>query len=128
MTTNRWRLQGSADHAYTGEEARLLLSNRLDWANQETWFEDEQGRLLAVITNSRRAMAMLLNGEGDLGEHLVDPHGMGRSGGFVLSSGQIDTYDDRDTVDFIVAGRAVAYFIDHGFWPDDVTFEDDRGE
>jgi hypothetical protein len=128
MTSNRWCLQGSADHAYSGEEARLLLSNRLDWANQETWFGDEQGRLLAVITNGRRAMVMLLHGEDDPGEHLVDPHGVGRSGGFVLSNGQVDTYGDRDTVDFIVAGHAVAYFIDHGLWPDDVTVEDDRRE
>lgn len=126
VTPHRWCLQGS-DYAYSGEKARLLLGNRMGWASLETWFEDDRGRLLAVITNGGRAMVMLLDREGDPGEHLVDPRGEGRSGGFVLSSGQIDTYANRDTVAFEVAGRAVAHLIDHDVWPDDVTVEDDRG-
>lgn len=121
------QLQGPAEHAYSGEEARLLLGNRLDWASQETWFEDEQGRLLAVITNGERAMVMLLDGAGDPGEHLVDPHGEGSSGGYLLSNGQVDTYPDRDTVAFSIAASAVAHLIDHGAWPEGVTVEDDRG-
>jgi hypothetical protein len=128
MAAHRWHLRGSTNHAYSGEEARLLVGNRLDWASQETWFEDEQGRLLAVVTNGKRAMVMLLDGEGDPGEHLVDPHGEGRSGGYLLSNGQVDTYDDRDTVAYSVAGRAVACLIDHGVWPADVTVADDRGD
>ncbi|MBT2540063.1 hypothetical protein J7E99_04915 [Streptomyces sp. ISL-44] len=120
-TTNRWHLQGSAGHAYSGAEARQLLRNRWDWGNQETWFENEAGRLLAVVTNGERSMVVLLDGEGDPGEHLVDPRGEGSSGGYLLSNGQDDTYADRDTVAFDVAGHAVAYFIEHGTWPAEVT-------
>ncbi|NUR63474.1 MAG: hypothetical protein HOV87_33160 [Catenulispora sp.] len=125
MASQRWRLQGSAsgEHAYfySGEEARLLLGNRLGHGSQETWFEDDQGRLLGVITNGERAMVVLLDGAGEAGEHLVDPGGQGRSDGFLLANGQVDAYDDRDTVVFGVAGRAVAQLIDHGGWPDDVV-------
>lgn len=125
-TTHRWHLQGSAGHAYSGEEARYLLRHRWDWANHETWFENDAGRLLAVVTNGERAMVMLLDGEGEPGEHLVDPRGECSSGGYVLSNGQVDSYADRDTVTFDVAGRAVAYFIEHGTWPVDVTVVNDR--
>jgi hypothetical protein len=116
----------AASREYSGEEARELLGHRLDWASQETWFEDEQGQLPAVVTNGTRAMVMLMHGDGDPGEHLIDPRGEGRSGGFLLANGQVDTYADRDTVTFGVAGRAVAHLIDHDIWPDDVTFENDR--
>ncbi|MFE2163751.1 hypothetical protein ACFXB3_01500 [Streptomyces sp. NPDC059447] len=127
-STNRWHLQGSAHHAYSGEEARQLLRNRLDWGNQETWFESDAGRLLAVVTNGERAMVVLLDGDGDPGEHLVDPRCEGSSDGYVLSNGQVDRYADRDTVAFDVAGRSVAYFIEHGTWPAGVTAEGERGE
>ncbi|MGW2036803.1 hypothetical protein [Streptomyces virginiae] len=120
-TTNRWHLQGSSGHAYSGEEARQLLRHRCDWGSQETWFESETGRLLAVVTNGDRAMVVLLDGEGDPGEHLVDPHAEGSSGGYVLAGGQVDSYADRDTVAFDVAGRAVAYVIEHGTWPASVA-------
>lgn len=125
--SSRWHLQGCPDHAYSGEEARLLLGNRLAVARQETWFEDEQGRLLTVVTNGARSMVMLTAEEGDPGEHLIDSGGTGRSGGYSLSNGQVDIYADRDTVAFDVAGRSVAHFIDFGVWPDDVTVEDDHG-
>lgn len=124
----RWRLRdGASDYAYSGAEVGALLGRRFDWASQETWFEDEHGRLLAVVTNGTRAMVRLLRGDGDPGEHLIDPRGAGRSGGFFLANGQAETYADRDTVAFDVAARAVAHLIDHGVWPDDVTVEDDRG-
>ncbi|GAA1961061.1 hypothetical protein [Kitasatospora viridis] len=125
-TLHRWHLQGSTAHAYSGEEARRLVGNRFDWASQETWFEDEQGRLLAVVTNGERAMVTLMHGAGDPGEHLIDPGAEGSSDGYLLSNGQSDTYADRDTVPFGVAARAVAHVIDHGGWPEDVTVEDDR--
>ncbi|MGW8777097.1 Imm1 family immunity protein [Streptomyces sp. NPDC055796] len=125
-TANRWHLRGSVGHSYSGEEARQLLRHRWDWASQETWFENGAGRLLAVVTNGERAMVVLLDGEGDPGEHLVDPRGEGSSGGYLLSNGQVDSYADRDTVAFDVAGRAVAHFIEHGTWPAEVTVEDDR--
>lgn len=125
-TTNRWHLRGSVGHAYSGEEARQLLRHRWDWASPETWFENDAGRLLGVVTNGERAMVVLLDGEGAPGEHLVDPRGEGSSGGsggYLLSNGQVDRYADRDTVPFDVAGRAVAHFIEHGTWPAEVTVE-----
>ncbi|WP_143094381.1 hypothetical protein [Streptacidiphilus jiangxiensis] len=126
--SRRWRLRGTTgSRSYSGREARELLGHRLDWASQETWFEDETGQLLAVITNGTRAMVMLMHGDGDPGEHLIDPRGEGRSGGFLLANGQVDTYADRDTVAFGVAGQAVEHLIDHDVWPDDVTVEDDCG-
>ncbi|MFD6892765.1 hypothetical protein [Streptomyces sp. NPDC059957] len=118
MTTeDRWHLQGSADYAYSGDEARNLLRHRLDWGNPETWFESDAGRLLGVVTNGERAMVTWVDAEGGPGEHLVDPRGEGSSGGFALSNGQAGSYADRDTVAFDVAGHAVAHFIDHGSWP-----------
>jgi hypothetical protein len=47
--------------------------------------------------------------------------------GHPLSSGQIDARTDRDTVTFVVAGRAVAHLIDPGTWPDGVTVDNDNG-
>ncbi len=124
--SHRWRLQGTATDGYSGEEARALLVRRLDWASNETWFENGQGRLLSVVTNGERAMVALLDGPGDPGEHLVDPKSTGNSGGYAMHNGQIDTYSDRDTVPFPVACRAVAHFIEHSLWPHDVVVEDDR--
>ncbi|MFF5488605.1 hypothetical protein [Streptomyces virginiae] len=125
-TSRRWHLQGSPGFDYSGEDARQLLRHRLDWATQETWFEDGRAASLAVVTNGERAMVSLLDGEADRAEHLVDPRGSGSSGGYRLTNGQVDVYADRDTVTFEAAGRAVAYFIEHATWPDDVSVEDDR--
>ncbi|MFE5540941.1 hypothetical protein [Streptomyces sp. NPDC056492] len=123
----RWRLWGSAsDGGYSGEEARELLVRRLDWASNETWFEDGRGRLLSVLTNGERAVVSLRDDAGDPVEHLVDPTGTGNSGGYAMHDGQIDSHRDRDTVPFPLACLAVAHFMDHGLWPDDVTVENDR--
>ncbi|MFB0633449.1 hypothetical protein [Streptomyces sp. AB3(2024)] len=118
-----WRLLGSASDGYSGAEARSLLVRRLDWASQETWFEDGRGRLLSLVTNGERAMVALVDGAGDPGEHLVDPRAEGISGGYLLSNGQIDTYSDRETVAFSVACRAVEHFIEHDAWPHDVVVD-----
>lgn len=121
--SHRWRLLGHASDGYSGAEARSLLVRRLDWASQETWFEDGRGRLLSVVTNGERAMVALVDGAGDPGEHLVDPRGEGTSGGYLLSNGQIDTYSDRETVPFPLACQAVEHFIEHGAWPHGVTVD-----
>ncbi|NXY96488.1 hypothetical protein HYE82_19255 [Streptomyces sp. BR123] len=81
-----------------------------------------------MVTNGERAMVALLDGEDNPGEHLVDPRGESSSDGYVLSNGQVDSYADRDTVAFDVAGHAVAYFIEHGTWPAEVTVEGDCGQ
>jgi hypothetical protein len=75
---SRWRLKGFPDAtALSGHEAAVVLNQRLAWATFETWFEGDDGRLLAVITNGDRAMVMLLTDEGDPGEHAIDPGARG---------------------------------------------------
>ncbi|MFJ9548195.1 hypothetical protein [Streptomyces erythrochromogenes] len=125
---DRWHLHGAPGHTYSGAEAGRLLWHRRDWATADTWFESDAGRLLHVVTNGERAMVALLNGEGDPGEHLVDPRAEGTSDGYPLPNGQVDSHACRDTVPFDVAARAAGHFIEHGTWPADVTVEDDRGE
>ncbi|WP_405452268.1 hypothetical protein [Streptomyces erythrochromogenes] len=83
---DRWHLHGAAGHTYSGSEAGRLLWHRRDWATADTWFESDAGRLLHVVTNGERAMVALLNGEGDPGEHLVDPRAEGTSEGYPLSN------------------------------------------
>lgn len=121
--SHRWRLLGQASDSYSGAEARSLLVRRLDWASQETWFEDGRGRLLSVVTNGERARVALVDGAGGPGEHLVDPRAEGTSGGYPSSSGRIDTYPDEETVPFPLACRAVEHFIEHDAWPYDVTVD-----
>ncbi|MFE3767665.1 hypothetical protein ACFXPI_38555 [Streptomyces sp. NPDC059104] len=121
--SHRWHLLGHASDGYSGAEARTLLVHRLDWATQETWFEDGRGRLLSVVTNGERARVVLMDGAGGPGEHLVDPRAEGSSGGYLFSNGRIDTYPDRDTVPFPMACRAVEHLIEQGSWPHDVTVD-----
>ncbi|MFJ4321484.1 hypothetical protein ACIP46_40490 [Streptomyces lavendulae] len=118
---HRWCLLGQASDGYSGAEARSLLVRRLDWGTQETWFEDGRGRLMSVVTNGARARVALLDGAGGPEEHLVDPRGEGVSGGYLSSSGRIDTHPDRETVPFALACKAVEHFIEHEAWPHDVT-------
>src|SRR5437762_7720251 len=92
----------------------------------ETWFEHDQGRLLAVVTNDTRAMVMLLNEPGDAGEHATDPSATGQQGGYVLGNGQHDTYDNRDTVPLGQALMIVEHLLDHGRPPAGVGWHIDR--
>ncbi|WP_374777078.1 hypothetical protein OG756_34255 [Streptomyces sp. NBC_01310] len=125
-TARRWHLMGSPGFEYSGEEARQLLRHRLDWGTLETWFEDGQAAQLGVVTNGERAMVSFMDLESGRGEHLVDLRASGTSGSYQLASGKVDVRADRDTVTFEDAGRAVAYFIEHARWPDDVSVEDDH--
>ncbi|MFC9586620.1 hypothetical protein ACFVJ8_27855 [Streptomyces yangpuensis] len=74
------------------------LRSRIDSGQLETWLTSSSGRSLAFVTNTERAMVMLLEDEGDPGEHAVAPGAEGSSDGFVLSNGQSDEYPDEDTV------------------------------
>ncbi|MEU3550028.1 hypothetical protein [Streptomyces longwoodensis] len=60
------------------------LRSRIDSGQLEMWLTSSSGRSLAVVTNTERAMVMLLEGEGDPGEHAVGPGAQGSSDGFVL--------------------------------------------
>lgn len=92
----------------------------------ETWLEHDQGRLLAVVSNGTRALVMLLDQLVDAGGHAVDPTGTGQQNGYVLSNGQHDTYDDRDTVWLNEALSIVTHVVDHGEPSAGVAWQCDR--
>ena len=102
------------------------LRSRVDRGQLETWLISSSGRLLAFTTNTERAMVMLLEEEGDPGEHAVDPESEGSSDGFVLSNGQQDEYPDQDTVPIGEAFRLVEHIVGTGSWPADAHWVVDR--
>ncbi|MER6885363.1 hypothetical protein ABT368_33635 [Streptomyces althioticus] len=69
---------------------------------------------------------MLLEDEGDPGEHAVDPGAQGSSGGFVPSNGQDDEYPDQDTVPIREAFSLVKQIVATGSWPTDARWVVDR--
>ncbi|MFI7322753.1 hypothetical protein [Streptomyces venezuelae] len=78
------------------------------------------------MTNTERAMVMLLEGGDDPGEHAVDPGAEGSSDGFVLRNGQNDEYLDEDTVPIREAFRLVEQIVGTGYWPADARWVVDR--
>ncbi len=94
-------------------------------ARGDITFESAEGRLLSVTSNGERAMVMLLREAGDPGEHAIDPSAAGRSDGYVLSNGQNDTYDDRDTIPLDRALAVVEGVIDRDERPTDVEWQND---
>lgn len=108
------------------DDVAPLLRERIAAERLETWLVSASGRSLAFITNTERAMVMLLDHEGDPGEHLVDPGAEDWSDGFLLSNGQDDEYPDEDTVPVDDAIRAVAHVLATGAWPQDARWVADR--
>ncbi|MEU5400754.1 hypothetical protein ABZ348_15850 [Streptomyces sp. NPDC005963] len=102
------------------------LRARMDRGVLETWLSSSAGRSLAFVTNGERAMVMLLAGEGDPGEHAVDPGADGWSEGFLLANGQHDEYPDEDTVPLAHAFRIVAHVLAVGSPPPDAPWSVDR--
>ncbi|MER5683167.1 hypothetical protein [Streptomyces sp. NPDC002205] len=92
----------------------------------ETWLTSSSGRSLAFVTNTERAMVVLLEGEGDPGEHGVDSGADGSSEGFVLSNGQHDEHPDEDTVPLEEAFRIVDHIGSKGSWPPNARWVVDR--
>ncbi|MGX1267288.1 hypothetical protein [Streptomyces phaeoluteigriseus] len=82
--------------------------------------------IVGLVTNTERAMVILVEAEGDPGEHAVDPEAEGTSDGFVLSNGQHDEYPDEDTVPIREAFRLVANIVSTGCWPVDACWVVDR--
>ncbi|WP_223206330.1 hypothetical protein [Streptomyces xanthii] len=93
------------------------LRSRIDSGQLETWLTSSSGRLLAFVTNTERAMVVLLEGEGGPGEHAADPGTTGASDGFILSNGQGDEYPDEDTVPIREAFWLVEHIVGTGSWP-----------
>jgi hypothetical protein len=69
---------------------------------------------------------MVLDEPGDAGEHAIDPTETGQQSGYVLSNGQHDTYDNRDTVPLAQALMIVEHIISSGRPPDGAGWHIDR--
>ncbi len=89
----------ASSNTLSPDAAVALVHDNLARGRHESWFGTETGRSLAVVTNGERAMVMLLEHEGDAGEHAVDRSARASSStGYRLNMGQMDTYEDGDTV------------------------------
>jgi hypothetical protein len=113
LVTESWKFD-DAPATLTADAAIGQLSARIVGQKLESWLTSSSGRLLAVVTNTERAMVMLLDGEGDPGEHAIDPGADGSSNGYVLANGQNDEYPDNDTVPLPEALRIVRHILAHG--------------
>ncbi|MER6572260.1 hypothetical protein ABT288_40320 [Streptomyces sp. NPDC001093] len=123
--TETWTFDGDRT-AVTGEEAVAVLRRRIAEGCPETWLTGSAGRLLSVVSNTGRALVMLLEGEGDPGAHAVSAGSGGVSGGFRPANGQCDTYADEDTVPLDEAFRIVRHVIGTGLPPTDTRWAVDR--
>lgn len=73
-----------------------------------------------------RAMVVLMNGEADAGEHAVSPGAVGSSDGYVLDNGQVDTYEDAETIRLGDALHVLRSIIDSGEPPSGTPWAIDR--
>ncbi|MER6349604.1 hypothetical protein ACWC10_17875 [Streptomyces sp. NPDC001595] len=121
-----WVINGDSPAPVSSDVVLEALRSRIDRGQLETWLTSSSGRSLVFVTNAERAMVMLLESEGDPGEHAVDPGAQGSSGGFVLCNGQEDEYPDEDTVPIGEAFRLVKRIIGTGSWPADARWTVDR--
>lgn len=68
-----WVINGDSPVPVSSEVVLEALRSRIDGGQLETWLTSSSGRSLVFVTNTERAMVMLLEDEGDPGEHAVDP-------------------------------------------------------
>lgn len=125
LVTESWKFD-DAPGTLTADAAIGQLRARIASEKLESWLTSSSGRLLAVVTNTERAMVMLLDGEGDPGGHAVDPGADGLSDGFVLANGQNDEYPNEDTVPLPEALRIVRHILIQGNPPADAGWRVDR--
>ena len=125
LVTESWKFDDDPA-TLTADAAIGKLSARVASQKLESWLTSSYGRLLAVVTNTKRAMVMLLDGKGDPGERAIDPGANGTSSGFVLANGQNDEYPDNDTVPLPEALRIVRHILTHGNPPADAAWRVDR--
>ncbi|MFE7816395.1 hypothetical protein ACFU5P_31630 [Streptomyces sp. NPDC057433] len=102
------------------------LRERISAGRLETWLTSSSGRSLAFISNTERAMVVLLDGEDDPGEHAVDPGASGSGKGFVLANGQHDEYPDEDTLPLAKALQVVQHILTTGAPPPRAAWSVDR--
>ncbi|MFI8294168.1 hypothetical protein ACIGBL_34150 [Streptomyces sp. NPDC085614] len=122
LVIESWVISDDSPVPVSSEVVLEALQSRIDGGQLETWLISSSGRSLAFVTNAERAMVMLLEDEGNPGEHAVDPGAQGSSGGFVLSNGQDDEYPDEDTVPLREAFRLVKQIVATGSWPADARW------
>ncbi|MFB6900790.1 hypothetical protein [Streptomyces hydrogenans] len=103
-----------------------VLQKRIEARRLEIWLTSSRGRSLAIITNTERAMVMLLNDETDPGEHALSPGTSSSSSGFVLANGQHDEYPDEDTVLLPEAMRIISHILTTSAPPSDAAWSIDR--
>ncbi|GAA2696310.1 MULTISPECIES: hypothetical protein [Actinosynnema] len=120
-----WILDG---RPVAADEVGELLRGRIAAGALEAWFASDGGRSLAVVSNGERAMVLLLEREGDPGEHAVDPDADPDdwSDGYELANGQSDEYPDADTVPLAEALRIAECVVAKGTWPADARWVVDR--
>jgi hypothetical protein len=126
LVVESWVINDDSPVPVSSEAVSEALRSRVDSGQRETWLVSSSGRSLVFVTNTERAMVMLLEGEDDPGEHAVTPRAQGSSGGFVLSNGQDDEYPDEDTVPVHEAFRLVQQIVATGSWPTDAHWVVDR--
>ncbi|MDQ0604802.1 hypothetical protein QF037_009147 [Streptomyces canus] len=126
LVIESWVINDDSPVLVSSEMVLEILRSRVDSGQLETWLTSSSGRSLAFVTNTERAMVMLIEQEGDPGEHAVDPGAQGSSGGFVLSNGQDDEHPDEDTVPIRDAFRLVKQIVGTGSWPTDARWVVDR--
>ncbi|MGW3160945.1 hypothetical protein [Streptomyces sp. NPDC001089] len=114
-----------ASEAMPPEAVLERLRGRIAGGQLETWLTSSSGRSLAIVTNTERAMVILLDREGDPGKHAVDPGAGGWSTGFVLANGQHDDYPNEDTVPLEEAFRIFGRIITEGSPPSDAAWSVD---
>ncbi|MFE4306672.1 hypothetical protein ACFQ9H_34510 [Streptomyces sp. NPDC056517] len=123
--TESWVIDDNSTVLSSGVVLETLQA-RIVGGELDTWLTSSSGRRLAFVTNTKRAMLVLMEGEGDPGEHAVDPGSEGSSNGFLLSNGQYDEYLDEDTVSLEEAFRIVDHIVSVGSWPPDARWMVDR--
>ncbi|GHG28622.1 hypothetical protein GCM10018791_51060 [Streptomyces zaomyceticus] len=126
LVIESWVISDDSLVPVSSEMVLEVLRSRIDSGQLETWLTSSSGRSLSFVTNTERAMVMLLEDEGDPGEHAVDPGADGSSDGFVLSNGQDDEYPDEDTLPIREAFRLVEHIVGTGSWPMDARWVVDR--
>ncbi|MFP8943370.1 hypothetical protein ACLIYM_18320 [Streptomyces fenghuangensis] len=124
--TESWVIDDGGTVPVSSEVVLEALRARVGRGRLETWLISSSGRSLGFVTNTERAMVMLLETEGDPGGHAVVPGAVGSSRGFVLSDGQHDEYPDEDTVPIGEAFRLVEHIVGTGTWPADACWVADR--
>ncbi|MFJ6016684.1 hypothetical protein [Streptomyces sp. NPDC092952] len=120
-----WVLAGGAAVVSAGNVTELLRA-RITGGALESVLESASGRTLFVVSNTGRAMVMLLEHPGDPGEHATDPGAEGWSDGYVLANGQEDEYPDADTVPLAEGLRIVRHLLATGRPPSDASWTVDR--